>query len=221
MHVIFEKVCKLAALAAPFALSSCPAQTTHEQAAKAASPGPAQFCPRPVEDPHYPDPQAAFDAYCTALNGGDWCDVPAMFDRPSRAKLVAANFKALALLAGTDSPRRTSYRIHFDTFCAKYELDCSKQGWLEMLVLDLLSSKNADTQMAAIESAAVRDPQDLYAEIMTQLRSVDPQASVTLEPTLIDVHMESGAAFGTVKRSDGRSSKQAFIKAPNGWLLTL
>jgi hypothetical protein len=190
-----------------------PAAATKQEAA-APPPAKAEASAR------FETPRAVYKRYAEALNAARWSDAIALFSPIGKSKLVLANFKGLALLAGSQHPKQPEYQAVLHDFCQAHSLRCADERWNEQFAPTLRQDGNVSELLRDVAQLAAAKPEATYVEIMKLLQGVDANAVVGLDPTLSEVVWMQGTATGVARRADGQTSTMTFESSEErGWMI--
>lgn len=176
--------------------------------------------PAPAATTRFESPRAVYKSYAEALNASKWADAISVFTPEGQAALVLANFKGLALLAGTEHPKQSEYKAVLRDFCQTHTLDCADERWNPQFTSRLLERGDVTKLMSDVASLATARPQATYIEVMKLLQGVDPSSVVPLDPTLAEVRYVDNTATAIARRADGQTSTMSFLyTSERGWLI--
>jgi hypothetical protein len=182
---------------------------------------PVATCQRPVSDAQFDAPEAVYSAYATAINETRWCDAIATFEDAATARLAVANFKNLALLAGSANPKQSQYAAALTQFCRAHDLECADASWLARFVPTAMLRSKADLHLASVRKRAQEAPFATYVEIMEVQQLVDASSLARLDTALANVDKRGDTATGMAQRAGGKSIQIHFIRTERGWKLSM
>ena len=166
-------------------------------------------------------PENAYAAYAEAINQARWCQAILVFDDASKPRVSVANFKSLALLAGTPNPKQRDYAAALKQFCARHRLECADDVWLARYVPAASSGEKAQAALASLTKLAETDPSTTYLELMEALQSVQPAGMAHLDPALLSIDNRGETATGLARRAGSKPNPVSFVRTQLGWKLTM
>lgn len=193
------------------------AQSTPQRAAAAPSPAP---CTNSMYR-GFVDPPQAYAAYAEATQADDWCKAINTYAPTQRAEVALSNFKALAMLAGADNPKRFEYEEGFRRFCTEQQLGCGSAQSATELAQAIMLRLPLEAQLAPLRARLEQAPEDVYVALMTQLAAVDSNAVGRFALPLAALQLEGEHAVAQAPQRDGKTSRVSFVKTPAGWMLAL
>jgi hypothetical protein len=169
----------------------------------------------------FADPSAAYAVYAEATRAGDFCQIINVYASAERAELVVSQFKALAMLAGADNPRRFDYQEQFRQFCVEQRLDCGDPESATAIAQAIMLRLPLEAELGPLRALAGKRPEDLYVALMARMAGVDASAIRRFVTPLAEVHVEGERAVGKGPQVGGALGTLQFVKIPSGWMLAV